>query len=54
MPPEEDELPHAASAAASATAPIAASHRPLRLNVMIPFPGCPAANIRVASNRKGY
>jgi hypothetical protein len=42
-PPEEDELPHAASAAASATAPIAASQRPLRLN----------ANILVASNRQG-
>src|SRR5215469_2253135 len=35
MPPEEDELPQAASVAASATAPIAASQRPLRLNANI-------------------
>src|SRR5215469_9758770 len=35
MPPVEDELPQAASVAASATAPIAASQRLLRLNANI-------------------
>jgi hypothetical protein len=52
MPPEEDELPQAASVAASATAPIAASHRPLRLNLVTLFPARPSANILVASNRR--
>src|SRR5215831_5039093 len=43
MPPEEDELPQAASVAASATAPIAASNRLLRLNVLTLFRARPTA-----------
>src|SRR5215469_3771693 len=53
MPPEEDELPQAASAAASATAPIAASHRPLRLNVVTLLPARPCANISCRLQQQG-